>query len=89
MIDYEKIGVVDITQPKHGCKVYTNMYWNCIEDETKALFYGTTPQCNSDERIMQMVGLARDKENIEKKMGGRMKVIFVPVAYFNDKRHYD
>ena len=88
MIDTAKLKTIDITKPTHGCKVYTNMYWNCIGDETKALFYGNTPQCNLDERIMRMTGLATEKENIERVMGGEMVVIFVPVAYFSDKRHY-
>lgn len=47
-----KFIIRDVTTPKNGLVVYTKSYWVCVDgDPTKALFYGTSPQCNTNESI--------------------------------------
>lgn len=44
----------DITTPKSGLEVYKDKFWLCEGgDPKKALFYGASPQCNSDKRIQE------------------------------------
>jgi hypothetical protein len=86
MIDYGKIKFHDITQPKSGYKVYVNKYWLCDKNPSRALFYGSSAQCNNDEQIMLKAGLGRNILELNEKLNIDAKVIFVPVSYVGIKR---
>ena len=46
----------DVTQPIEGLEVRKNCYWLCEKgNPTKALFFGTSPQCNRNRKICEMV----------------------------------
>lgn len=67
----------DVTIPKSGLVVYSNSYWLCEDgDPQKALFYGLSPQCNRNERIVNRV-LRNNKLYKDK----NLEVVFIPIAY--------
>jgi len=50
---YSFVDLVDLQTPKNGYVCMLDMYW--LTTDGKALFYGTSPQCNSDERVISHV----------------------------------
>lgn len=72
--------VIDVTEiPKGGeCAVYRDQYWLCVDgDETKALFFHTTPQANSDLKLTEWV-LNRTKNVIPFE---NVDIVFIDLAF--------
>lgn len=66
----------NIETPDNGEQVYRNHYWLCENGDTeKALFYGNSPQCNTNELICKLM--------ISKKQyqGKNLEVVFVDLAF--------
>ena len=81
VIDYKKINYHDITEPKNGYIVYVDKYWICDEVPERALFYGTSPQCNSSKEVIERAGLFRTYDELKEKLNIRPKIIWMPIAY--------
>lgn len=67
---------IDITTPVDGRRVIADSYWCCVDgDPKRALFYGDSPQCNKNARIVESNAgrLFKPDENV--------KIVFVNVAY--------
>jgi hypothetical protein len=72
----KKFTTRDIVTPKPGLMVYGPSYWLCEDgDPKKALFYGTSAQCNKDRRIPEMMlkGMRKDRTDLQ--------IVFVETAY--------
>lgn len=80
--------LVDISKPKQSYKIYENFYWLCINDITQALFYGSTPQCNREEKICEILKTRNLYLETEDKFKGELNIIHVPFAYFYDERNF-
>lgn len=67
---------VDVTKPVSGRVVYKNAYWHCVNgDPTKALFYGTSPQCNENKKISESILKRLHNENSE------VEIVFIETAF--------
>lgn len=72
----KKFSTKDVTEPKSGLVCYTESWWICLDgDPKKALFYGSSPQCNKDKRI----GEHLLKGDLYK--GMNVSIVFIDVAY--------
>jgi len=66
----------DVTAPKMGLMVYTKSYWVCVDgDPTRALFYGTSPQCNRNKAIVEH-GIKTNLYN-----GWNVSVVYLETAF--------
>lgn len=74
------VDLEDLQSPKNGYICFMDRYW--LVTEGKVLFYGTSPQCNTDQAVVDHIlaqGLAaQDFPNLE--------CVFVPVAYLPPNR---
>lgn len=51
-----KFNTKDVTQPNDGLVVYRSAYWLCVDgDPTKALFFGSVPQCNKNIKVQEWI----------------------------------
>jgi len=71
-----KFNFKDVTEPATGMTVYRDCYWLCENgDETKALFSGNSPQCNSNKAILEWA-LARPMYS-----NMNLQSVFIPLAF--------
>lgn len=71
-----KFNFKDIATPKGGWQVYANSYWLCENGKPeKALFFGDSPQCNSNQKICEWTM----KHDMYKEFN--LQIVFVPIAY--------
>lgn len=66
----------DVTVPKDNLIVYKDYYWLCEEGKPQnACFFGSSPQCNKDKRVAEMVlnNCYADAKCIS--------IIFIEIAY--------
>lgn len=77
MMDKSKLNFIDVATPKMGRVVYTNTYWICKNGDLEtALFYGDSPQCNTNKSIVQNFA--------DRKLWGDdcdLQIVFAPVSY--------
>ncbi len=74
-----KFEIRDVTKPKNGLIVYSNSYWICIDGNPgKALFYGTSPQCNNNKLISET--LLKNKQVYPDNLGN-LQVVFIEIAF--------
>jgi hypothetical protein len=67
----------DVTEPKDGLVVYRSAYWLCVNgDPTKALFYGNTPQCNSNILVQEWMM----KQDMYAKRGD-LQITYIETAF--------
>lgn len=71
-----KFNTQDITIIKTSMIVFKDYYWMCENgDITKALFYGTSPQCNTKKSIVEHLMKDGAYQNLS------AQIVFVPIAY--------
>lgn len=51
-LQYTKVPISELTTPKNGYVCMLDRYWYVTNDEC-VLFYGDSPQCNVDKRVME------------------------------------
>ena len=68
-ITYTKVPKSEVITPKNGYICMLNRYWYVTDDDC-VLFYGDSPQCNQDKRIMEYRSSMK-----------QYKIEFIPVAY--------
>jgi hypothetical protein len=61
-------------------------YWICDETPERAIFYGTSPQCNRNRDILERAGLFRTYDELKEKLNIRLTVIYMPIAYVGVER---
>ncbi len=66
---YTKVPKSELTTPKNGYVCMLNRYWYVTDDDC-VLFYGESPQCNTDRRILEYRESMRD-----------YKIELIPIAY--------
>lgn len=72
----EKFNFKDIETPKNGLQVYTDSYWLCENgDPKRALFYGDSPQCNSNKLICTHTFQHKMYQNMN------LEIVFISVAF--------
>lgn len=70
-----KFNEIDVTEPVSGRTVYRGAYWVCVEgDPKRALFYGSSPQCNTNKSIVE-----RNLNTLYK--GLKVSALFIDIAY--------
>lgn len=73
--------IIDITIPKEGRVVRLNSWWLCVNgDPQKALFYNSSPQCNSDKKIADWI---LTKTNVPESVS----VVFIETAYILPRKN--
>lgn len=73
-----KPNIQDVTVPRNGYTVYSGNYWLCVDgDPCKALFYGTSPQCNRDKRI----GDHMINSDAYGEYSGKLQIVFIENAF--------
>ena len=71
----------DITEPLQGYTVYTRHWWVCKDgNPAKALFYGDSPQCNVNKRVLEA-----NINYVEQNFAANVSIVFVPVAYLRQR----
>lgn len=83
-INFKKVPYVDLINPKDGYVVYLD-YWWVVTPDSEVLFYTArgaySPQCNKNERIVQM--LCKNKHY------DGCRPVYVPVAYVKPPKGYE
>lgn len=70
----------DVETPKEGSTVYLNRYWICVDyDLKRALFYGNSPQCNSNKEVHSTKQMEYYDKNF--KSEGVLTIVFAPISY--------
>ena len=72
---YHGVDLKDLTTPKEGYVCMLDRFW--LVSDGKAMFYGNSPQCNSDVRVIQHA-LTR---NAASNNLPNLSVVFVAVAF--------
>lgn len=72
-----QLAIKDVVTPKPGLMVNGPCYWLCEDgDPKKALFYGDSPQCNSDKRIPESMLKSRIYEGVR-----NLQIVFIQTSY--------
>jgi hypothetical protein len=76
-----KFTTKDVTTPKPGLMVYGPSYWMCEGgDPKKALFYGTSPQCNKNRSMVEHImnnGLYTGISNLQ--------IVYIETSFVPDR----
>lgn len=73
--DYSQVSLDELQRPKDGFVCYLNRYW--LVHNGNALFYGNSPQCNKDKRVVEYCL----KSNLN---ADNLECVFVPIAYVSN-----
>ncbi len=77
-----KFEFKDVSQPFNGAIAYVGYYWMCENgDPSRALFFGDSPQCNKDQRIVNN-SIGKDLWQSASK---NLSIVHIPVAYLNQR----